>query len=125
MSFGRGAGNEQALAGTDEAVGDGCDLSGSLALTENDFRKTLAGLAMLVDSREPEVLEWLLAQDLKELRVRSLRRKISRTDVIEERAKLLAVHTSARRPKWLMLVDFGPSRTIESSIGSRDRIISI
>jgi hypothetical protein len=55
-------------------------------LTENDFREALAGLAMLVDPGEPEILERLLAQDLKELRVRSLRRKISRTDVVEERA---------------------------------------
>jgi hypothetical protein len=86
MSFGRGARDQQAVAGTDEAVGDGGDLSGSLALTENDFREALAGLAMLVDPGEPEILERLLAQDLKELRVRSLRRKISCTDVVEERA---------------------------------------
>jgi len=47
---------------------------------------------MPVDAREPEVFHGLLAQDLKELRVRGLRGKISGADLVEERAQLLPVH---------------------------------
>jgi hypothetical protein len=111
------------VARTDESEGDGGNLSRRLALTENDFRKALSDLAMLVDSREAKIVERLLAQYLKELRVRGLGRNISGADIVEERAKLLPVHRPTRRPKWLKMVDFGRSRTIKSPIGSREGFI--
>jgi hypothetical protein len=123
MRFARRPRYEQTVARTDESERDGGNLSRRLALTENDFRKALSNLAMLVDSREAKIVERLLAQYLKELRVRGLGRNISRADIVEERAKLLPVHRPTRRPKWLKMVDFGRNRTIKSPIGSREGFI--
>ena len=111
------------MARTDESERNGGNLSRRLSLTENDFREALPNLSMLVDAREAKIVERLLAQYLKELRVRGLGRNISRADIVEERSKLLPVHRPTRRPKWLKMVDFGQNRTIKSPIGSREGFI--
>ena len=61
------------MAGRHDALGDGGDLLGGLAGTENDLGKALSDRAVVVDPGEPEVLEGGLAQKLKEALVRSLR----------------------------------------------------
>ena len=66
------------MAGGDDSLGNRGDLLGSFALAEDDFWEALPDAAMVVDPRKPEILERRLAQILKELVVRGLRRKRSR-----------------------------------------------
>ena len=107
------------MAGRDDPRGDGGNLLGRLAGTENHLRKTLARAAMVIDPGEAQVLERRLAYKLKELVVRGLRRELTRADGFEQRAKLVTVH----RPKWLAFVDFPFSRAIKSEIVRRDGFI--
>ena len=62
------------MTGGDDAFGDGGDLIRRLSRPENDFRESLPDGAVMVDSGESQVLEWCLAQKLKEAVVGSLRR---------------------------------------------------
>ena len=55
------AGDEQAVAGGDDALGDGGDLFWGLAQAENDFRHSLPQRAMVIDAREAEIFERRLA----------------------------------------------------------------
>ena len=98
-------------------VGDRGNLGGGLALAEDDFREALAGVPLVIDPGEAEVFVGFLAQNLKEPLLRRLRSERARADLVEEGAKLLPVHRA-----WQ--VDFGPTWTIRSSIGPRDRFIS-
>ena len=54
--------DEQRLPSCDDALGDGGDLFGSLARTENDFGKALPPFPVGVDTREAEVFEGGSAQ---------------------------------------------------------------
>ena len=106
MSFGRRARHQQRVAGADNALGDRGDLGRGLALAEDDFRETLADVALVIDPGEAEILVGFLAQKLKEPLVRRLRSKRSRAHLVEQGAELLAVH----RGSWK--VDFSPTWTI-------------
>ena len=55
------AGNEQAVAGGDNTLGDGRDLIGGLSRAKNDFRHALPERTMMVDTGKAQILEWRLA----------------------------------------------------------------
>jgi hypothetical protein len=61
---GVGAGDEQVVAGGDDALGDGGYLFRRFSGAENDFGKALPDAAVMVDPGEAEVLERRLAQNL-------------------------------------------------------------
>ena len=67
-------GDEQAVTGCYDALGDGGYLIRRLSWPKNDFRAALPDGAVMVDSGESQVLERCLAQKLKEAVVGSLRR---------------------------------------------------
>ena len=73
---------------------------GVLPWPKIDFRESLAGVAVVIDPGEAQILVRLLAQNLKELLLRRLRSNDAGADGLEEGAQLLTVH---RR------VDFGPT----------------
>ena len=97
VGVGVGPGDEQAVAGADDALGDCRDLVGRLALAEDDLGEALAGGALVIDPGEPEVFERFLAQNLKEPFLGRLRSKIPCADLVEEGANLLAVHLAGCR----------------------------
>ena len=55
-------------------AGDLRNLRGRLSLAEDDLGNPWRAGAVVVDAREPDVLEWLLAQILKKPLLRRLRR---------------------------------------------------
>jgi hypothetical protein len=61
-----GPSHEQAVTSADDSFGDGCDLFWGLSRPKNHLRGPLADLAVMVDAREPEVLEGSLAQILND-----------------------------------------------------------
>ena len=61
------------MSGGDNSRSNGGNLIRCLARTVNDFGKTLAGPAMVIDSGKTQVLERGLAYKLKELVLRGLR----------------------------------------------------
>jgi hypothetical protein len=109
------------VAGGDDPGRDLSNLLGFLPQAEHYFRKSLTNAPVMIDAREPEVLEGGLAYKLKEAGVCGLRRKRAGADFFEQGAKLGAVH----RPKWLAFVDFPFSRAIKSAIVPRDGFISL
>ena len=113
VSFGCRAGDEQGVAGRGDPPGDGGDLGRGLALAEDDFREALAGIPLMVDPGEAQILVRFLAQNLKEPLLRRLRSKGSGAHVVEQGANLQPVHRA-----WK--VDFSPTWTIRSLIGPRD-----
>jgi hypothetical protein len=70
----RRPGDEQAVACGDDSLGNRGNLLGGFPGTEDDFRKPLTDIAMVIDARKTEIFERGLAQILKEAVVRSLRR---------------------------------------------------
>ena len=56
-----GACDQEVVTGRYDPLGDGGDLLGGLAGTENDLWKALSGPALVVDSGESDVLEGGLA----------------------------------------------------------------
>ena len=105
---GVGAGNQEAVTGVDDALGDGGNLFGRLARAEHNLGKTLPRGAVMVDPGEPEVLERRLAQKLKKPVVGLLRCQALRLDVVEQGAEVGAVHG-----RWEpQSVDLGLSRTV-------------
>ena len=113
VGVGGGSGDQQVLAGVGQRTRNDGDLVGRLSLAEDDFGKSLADVAVMVDAGKSQILEGFLAQELKELLVGCLRRGGAGLHLVEQGAQLLAIH----RAKWLKGFDFGPSWTITSSIG--------
>jgi hypothetical protein len=56
-----GSGNQKAVPGPDDALGNGGDLVGGLALAEDNLRKTLPQAALMVDAGKTQVFERGLA----------------------------------------------------------------
>ncbi len=73
------AGDEQAVAGGDDALGDRGDLFRRLPRPKNDLRASLPQRAMVVDAGEAQILERRLAQKLKEPVLGCLRRERRRS----------------------------------------------
>jgi hypothetical protein len=86
MRLDRGAGDEEVLPRADKRTRDGSDLVRRLALTEDDLGKTLPDVAVMVDPGEAQILVRALAQELKELFVRRLRRSGPGADLVEQAA---------------------------------------
>ena len=97
------------MAGGDDARGDRGNLFGRLALAEHHFGKALAGVPVLVDAGETQVLVRSLAQKLKELARAPPQVSVAAgADLVEQGAQLLAVH---RANGWNSLT-CGPSWTV-------------
>jgi hypothetical protein len=79
-----------------DPFGDGGNLLRRLPRPENHFREALAADAMVVDARESQILEWRLAQNLKELPLGFLRRDGAGADVAEQAGELGAGHVLER-----------------------------
>jgi hypothetical protein len=103
-----GAGDEEAMPRAHEARGNTCNLFWTLALSEDDLGETLPCGAMLIDASKAQILVRSLAQNLKELLMRSLRCQAAPADIVEEGPQLLAIHPT----NALDNVDFGPSWTV-------------
>ena len=86
---------------------------GVLPWPKIDFRESLAGVPLVIDFGEAQVLERLLAQNLKRALLGRLRRYDAGADIVEQGANLLTVHLAGE-------VDFSPTWTIRSLIGPRD-----
>ena len=119
--FARRSGDQQAVVGGDDPLGDRGNLLRRLARPENDFRKALAKCAMMIDAGEAQIFEGRLAQNLKDPVLRRLRCNVSGGHLLEEDGKLLSVH----RAKWLGYVDFRASRTVISRIVLRNGFMSL
>jgi hypothetical protein len=100
--------HKQAVTGRDDAVGDGRNLDGRLAGAIDNFRKSLAQMAVMIDAREAQILERRLAQKLKKSFLSRLRRCRSCLNLVEQGSELQPVH----RPKSLHCVDFAHSRAV-------------
>jgi hypothetical protein len=112
---------QQVLAGVGQRTRNDGDLVGRLALSEHDFGKSLADVAVMIDAGESQILKGFLAQELKELLVGCLRRGSAGLHRVKQGAQLLAIH----RAKWLKGFDFALSWTITSSIGFFERFICL
>ena len=99
------AGDEQAVALGDDALGDGSDLLRRLSRPKNDFRASLTQRAVVVDSREPQVFERGLAQILKEAHLGGFGREGAGAHVVEKGVQFGAGHA----PDFF---DFGASPTL-------------
>ena len=126
VSVGVGARDQQAVAGRDDALGDGGDLRGGLPWAENDLWKALPDAPLVVDPGEAEVFERGLAQILKEFVLRCLRCEGAAADPLEQALELEAGHADrsrSRASKCLTRVDFRFSRAVKSPIVPRDGFI--
>jgi hypothetical protein len=66
--------DEQAMATRDDSLSDSGNLLRGLSWAKDDLGESLTQASMVIDTREPEVFERRLAQELKEAVVRCLRR---------------------------------------------------
>jgi hypothetical protein len=80
------------VAGLHNPLGDSGHLVGGLPGTENHFRESLSGMALVIDPGEAQILEGCLAQILKDALVRGLRRISPGPDPLQQGEKLLASH---------------------------------
>jgi hypothetical protein len=97
MGLGGRPGNEHILPGSDQRSCDRGDLVRRLSLAEDNLRKALPYMTMLVDTREAKVLVRALAQELKELLVRGFGCSAAGPYFVQQGPQVLSVH----RPKWL------------------------
>jgi hypothetical protein len=84
--------DEEAVAICHDTGRDCGDLRRSLSGPKDNLGKALSEVAVVIDTGEPEVLERGLAQNLKKTLVRGLRRNPAGPDLLQEVAKLRAVH---------------------------------
>ena len=77
-------GDEQAVAGGDQAGGDGGDLFGTFALAEHHFRESLPRRPVLIDAGKTKIFVGGLAQKLKEPLVGSIRCQIAAVNIVQE-----------------------------------------
>ena len=112
-------GDQEAVAGCDDARRDGGNLVGSLSRAKDYFGKPLPDSAVVVDAGEAQVLERGLAYKLKEPVLGGLRRKRAALDGVQKRAEIVTVHC----PKSLAFVDFAFSRAVKSAIVPRGGFI--
>ncbi len=75
-----GAGHEQRVAARDDPLGDRGDLVSGLAKPEDDFREALARGAVVIDPREAQILERLLAEFSRQLIDGGVEREVATGD---------------------------------------------
>ncbi len=82
-----GAGDEQRVAAGGDALGDGGNLVGRLAGAEDHLRESLAEGAVVIDAREPQILEGKFPEETGEPALGLGKVELAGLNLLEERAK--------------------------------------